>query len=84
MPDLGKHVAARYRGRFPIEEDDGTMRPVTNIEMAAYLAFDKRQRRLKIQRGGCCGRTPDPDGTCLGEKLPRPRGLGRKWAAARK
>ena len=68
--NLGRSVAARSRPGFEIEDSDGTVRPVTNIEMAAFSAFTKQQRLLQIERGECCGRVPHYDGTCLGQRCP--------------
>ena len=68
--ELGRSVAARCRPGFEITGTDGTVRPIKNIEMCAFVAYHKDQQRLRIQRGECCGDTPAPDGRCLGELCP--------------
>lgn len=39
----GRRVADRYRKGFLIEEPNGHLRPITNLEMSALLAYRRVQ-----------------------------------------
>lgn len=44
LEDLGRWVDAHCLTEMLIQEDDGRLRPITNVEMFAWIRWKKSQR----------------------------------------
>jgi hypothetical protein len=58
--ELGKKIEGSLRPGMMRQLYDGTLRPVTNIEMAAYTALRRKQDGFsKVSEPAECGDPPD-------------------------